>query len=189
MVLRLARPPPPRWQGPHPPWPSQPRSLPGVPGLQGAIALQLLDQHLTAPPYHIPDFPQGAAALEGATAILDTETQAGATAEWHRPGSGVLQTSGQELDLAPNTLLPTCTEGLALAQSRLTAYHVAPPHPGSPGDMMTIEWRTPTTTAWLIQTHPPSGMQQTQHPARVLTGTRPPARMALASPQPCSNMA
>lgn len=61
----------------RPAWPSQPWSLPRVPGLQGTIALQFLDQHLTAPPYHIPDFPQRAAALEGATAILDTETQAG----------------------------------------------------------------------------------------------------------------
>lgn len=89
----------------HPAWPSQPWSLPGVPGLQGTIALQFLDQHLTAPPYHIPDFPQGAAALEGAAAILDTETQARATAERHRSGSGVLQMSGQELGLAPNALL------------------------------------------------------------------------------------
>lgn len=82
MLLCLARPQPPKVTGPppvlHPAWP-----LPGVPGLQGTIALQFLDQHLTAPPYHIPDFPQRAAALEGATAILDTETQAGATAEWH----------------------------------------------------------------------------------------------------------
>ena len=96
----------------HPAWPSPPWSAPDVPGLQGTIALQFLDQHLTAPPYHIPDFPQGAAALEGATAILHTETQAGAMAEWHRSSSGMLQMSGQEPGLAPNTLLPACTEDL-----------------------------------------------------------------------------
>lgn len=38
----------------------------------------------------------------------------------------MLQTSGQELGLAPNTLLPACTEELALAQSRLTARYMAP---------------------------------------------------------------
>lgn len=68
----------------------------------------------------------------------------------------MLQTSGQELGLAPNTLLPACTEDLALAQSRLTAHYMAPPHPGSPWDIMTMESGTPTTTAWLIQTDPPS---------------------------------
>lgn len=80
--------------------------------------MQFFDQHLTASPYRIPDFSQGAAALESATAILDTETQARAMAKWHRSGFGVLQMSCQELGLAPNNL--TCTEDLALPQSKLT---------------------------------------------------------------------
>lgn len=59
----------------------------------------------------------------------------------------MLQTSGQELGLAPNTLLPACTEELALAQSRLTARYMATPHPVSPRDMTTMESGFPTTTA------------------------------------------
>lgn len=90
--------PDPKPQGSTCPAPSLPLIalvLPGVPGLQGTIALQFLDQHFTASPYHIPDFPKGAAALEGATAILDRETQAGAMAERHRPDFGMLPMSGR----------------------------------------------------------------------------------------------
>lgn len=55
---------------------------------------------------------------------------------------------------------------------------------------MTMELGAPTTTiAWLIQTDPPSCPVEAQHPARLLTCTRPPAQTALAAPQPCSNVA
>lgn len=46
------------------------RGSPGVRRLLGATTLQLLHQHLTAPPQGISELPKGAAAPQGATAVL-----------------------------------------------------------------------------------------------------------------------
>lgn len=46
------------------------RGSPGVRGFLGAAALQLLHQHLTAAPQGISELPKGAAAPQGAAAVL-----------------------------------------------------------------------------------------------------------------------
>lgn len=46
---------------------------PGVRGLLGAAPLQLLYQHLTAAPQGVSELPKGAAAPQGATAILQVD--------------------------------------------------------------------------------------------------------------------
>lgn len=52
----------------------QRRYGPGVAGLLGAAALQLLHQHLAAPPQSVADLPKGAAAAQGAAAVLEGAT-------------------------------------------------------------------------------------------------------------------
>lgn len=88
----------------------------------------------------------------------------------------------------PTSSCPLCTEGLALAQSRpycsLRGFHSS----GSPQDTTNVESGTPVTMVWLIQPDTPSCPVQAQHPDRLLTCPRTPARMALAPTQPCSNV-
>lgn len=101
---------------------------------------------------------------------------------------GLWHAADEWLELAPNILLPTCTEDLALAQSRLNCLLRGFPSPGSLQDVMTMESGPSATIVWLIQTDTPSCPVQAQHPHRLLTCPRLPAQMALALAQSCSNM-
>lgn len=51
----------------------RPAGIPGVAWLLWSAALQLLHQHLAAPPQSIADLPKGAAAPQGAVAVLRDE--------------------------------------------------------------------------------------------------------------------
>lgn len=46
------------------------RAVPGVARLLRPAALQLLHQHLAAPPQSVADLPEGAAAAEGPVTVL-----------------------------------------------------------------------------------------------------------------------